>query len=100
MLEAKPKRKDRRTDPIFKSPIGNWPLFFLYLAAADCWLPAVSSFPKETVVEPLPDNKYRISAWVDLSTNEGRQSREISSVVVSMEENGWTGEQISVIPQL
>jgi hypothetical protein len=63
-------------------------------------LHAAFADPVETTVEPMPGGKHMISGWVDLFTDAGRQDRQNYSVVVSKDNNGWTGEQISVLPQM
>jgi hypothetical protein len=56
---------------------------------------------QETVVDQLPDNKYMISGWVDLITEQGRQDRQTFSVVVYKNDlNNWVGEKVAVIPQM
>jgi hypothetical protein len=56
---------------------------------------------EETVVETLPDNKFLISGWVDLITEQGKPNRQNFSCVVYRNGNGnWVGEHISVIPQM
>ena len=54
---------------------------------------------EETTVDPLADNKFMISGWVDLVTKAGRQDRQRFSLVLSKNfDDNWVGEQITVIP--
>jgi hypothetical protein len=56
---------------------------------------------EETMIDPLPDNKFMISGWVDLVTDAGKQDRQNYSVVIYRNEmNDWVGEKVSFIPQM
>jgi hypothetical protein len=56
---------------------------------------------EETVVESLPENKFLISGWVDLLTNEGRQDRQNYSLIIFKDDTGnWSTDRVSVIPQM
>ena len=53
---------------------------------------------EETMVEPLPENKYRIAGWVDLITEGGRSARRTFSCVIYRNSSGtWVGENVSVM---
>jgi len=53
----------------------------------------------ETTVEPLPNNKYRISGWVDVISKDGIRDRMNFTCIVYRTENGdWVGEKVAVIP--
>ena len=61
---------------------------------------AFASFD-ETSVEQLPDDRYRVSGWVDLISEDGNQDRNNFTCVVYRNDNGdWVGEKIAVIPQM
>ena len=55
----------------------------------------------ETVVEPQPGQKFRISGWVDLVSTEGQHERQTFSCLVYRDHNGsWVGEEITLTPQM
>lgn len=56
---------------------------------------------EETVLENLPNDKLRVSGWVDLVTDAGISDRQNYSIVIYRNAAGdWVGENISILPQM
>ena len=56
---------------------------------------------EETVLEKLPEDKLRVSGWVDVTTKTGLADRQNYSIIIFRNGVGdWVGEKISVIPQM
>ena len=56
---------------------------------------------EETVLEKLPEDKTRVSGWVDVTTPAGIGDRQNYSIILFRNAAGdWVGEKLSVIPQM
>jgi hypothetical protein len=59
------------------------------------------SSTEETVVESLSENRFRVSGWVDLMTEDGQVDRDNFTLeIYKNESDDWVGEKIAVLPQI
>ncbi|MEO8592399.1 MAG: hypothetical protein ABI759_03685 [Candidatus Solibacter sp.] len=56
---------------------------------------------EETVLEHLPEDKVRVSGWVDVMLPDGLSDRQNFSVVIFRNVAGdWVGEKVTILPQM
>ena len=56
---------------------------------------------EETVVEKMPEDKIRVSGWVDVMLENGVSDRQNYSIIIFRNGAGeWVGERATVLPQM